>query len=208
MILAGCDTAPTARPSCTNNSTDPACVQEQNAKKAQLAEQEAQAAAESKARFDALQAQLNEETRDAETSIAAAVDATKTLPKVQRARNGAVLTTTASVTDSKTPRVAEMTMLDTVSIDMPVAGKNKRPYINAMNAFKELATRVADSRGAATILVEQSQSDVRSRKVNTSEGESQTKAGNTLSVQKTVSSTVPRGIERYTIKAGELTKRP
>ncbi|MPN52005.1 hypothetical protein SDC9_199657 [bioreactor metagenome] len=77
-----------------------------------------------------------------------------------------------------------------------------------MNAVKALATRIADNRGGATILVEQASADVRGRKVNTSEGESRTKEGNPLTVQKAVSTEVPRGVERYTIKAGELKKRP
>jgi len=209
--LAGCGTAPSAPPNCDDpNNADPACVQIQAAQKAKVdqAARQAQTEAESVARFNALQLQLDEEVRDAEVSIAAAVDAGNSLPKAQRPRNSSVLTTTVPVTDSLTPRVADMKMLDAVIIEMPTAGKKKRGYTNAMNAVKALATRVADNRGGATILVEQSSADVRGRKVNTSEGESLTKDGNALTVRKEVSSEVPKGIERYTIKAGDLKKRP
>lgn len=210
-ILTGCATGPNSSSQCSDpNNSDPACAKTEAGQKAKAEQsaQQQQNEAESIARFEELQKQLDAEVQDAEVSIAAAVDATKPLPSAQRARNTSVLTARVPVTDSQSPRVAEMTVLDTVTIELPTAGKKKRGYTNAMNAVKALATRIADSRGGATILVEQSSADVRGRKVNTSEGESKTKDGNPLTVQKTVSSEVPRGIERYTIKAGELQKRP
>ena len=211
VLLAGCETAP--RSSATNCAPGdagcaPQAVVAAQAKAEAAAAQQAQNEAESRARFDVLQAALNEELRDAELSIAAVVDASKTLPKAHRARNSSVLTKTAPITDSKSPRVAEMTMLDTVSVEVPLAGKGKRGYVNAMNEVKALATRVADRRGGATILVEQNSADVRGRKVNAAEGESQTTAGNPLTVQKVPGSAVPRGVERYTIQTGELSLRP
>ena len=209
-ILTGCASGPTSAPQCDANSTDPACAKSQAAQKANAAQeaQQKQIEAESMARFDALQKVLDDEVHDAEVSIEAAAEATKSLPKAQRAQNTSVLTTRVPITDGQSSRVADMTMLDTATIELPTAGKKKRGYVNAMNAVKALATRIADTRGGATILVEQSSADVRGRKVNTSEGESQTKNGNTLTVQKSVSSDLPRGIERYTIKAGDLQKRP
>lgn len=210
-VLAGCANGPSAQGPCADPaSTDPSCARSNPSQKggANQAAAEAKAEAESVARFEALQQQLNEETSSAETSIAGAVDATKTLPKAQRARNSAVQTKTAEVTDSETPRTSEMTMLDTVTIELPLAGKSKRGYTNAMNAVKALAGRIADSRGSATIQVEQATADVRARKVNISEGESKTKDGNTLIVKKVSTTEVPRGVERYTIQAGDLQKRP
>ncbi|QNP48732.1 hypothetical protein [Diaphorobacter aerolatus] len=211
-VLTGCATGPNSTAACSDpKNTDPACVKSEAGQKAradQEAQQQQQTEAESIARFDALQKQLDEEVKDAEVSIEAAVQASATLPKAQRARNTSVLTTRVPVTDSQSPRVADLTVLDTVSIELPTAGKKKRGYVNSMNAVKALATRIADSRGGATILVEQSSADVRGRKVNTSEGESQTKEGNALTVRKSVNPDVPRGIERYTIKAGDLQKRP
>lgn len=210
-VLAGCANTSSSSSACADpNSTDPACAKTEAGQKAKAeqAAQEQQNEAESVARFDVLQKQLDEELQDAETSIQAAADATKNLPKAQRARNTSVNTTRVPVTDSQSPRVADMTMLDTVTIELPTAGKKKKGYSNAMNAVKDLATRIADSRGSATILVEQSSADVRGRKVNTAEGQSQTKAGNPLTVRKAVGADVPRGVERYTIKAGELQKHP
>ncbi|QIL80617.1 hypothetical protein G7047_12430 [Diaphorobacter sp. HDW4A] len=210
-VLAGCAGGPNASSRCADpSSTDPACVKADGAQKgkADQAAQQQHNEAESIARFETLQKQLDEEVRDAEVSIEAAVEATKSLPKAQRARNTSVLTTRIPVTDSQSPRVSDMTVLDTVSIELPTTGKKKRGYVNSMNAVKALATRIADSRGGATILVEQASADVRGRKVNTSEGESKTKDGNALTVQKSVNADLPRGIERYTIKAGDLQKRP
>ncbi|MBF5004526.1 hypothetical protein [Diaphorobacter caeni] len=210
-ILAGCANGPGSSSRCADPaSTDPACAKAaggQGGKADQAAEPQFNEA-ESIARFETLQKQLDEEVHDAEVSIEAAVEATKTLPKAQRARNTSVLTNRVSMTDSQSPRVADVTALDTVTIELPTAGKKKRGYINSMNAVKALATRIADSRGGATILVEQASADVRGRKVNTSEGESKTKDGNPLTVQKSVNADLPRGIERYTIKAGDLQKRP
>lgn len=209
-VLTGCATGPTSAPQCDPNSADPACAKSEAAQKAKAEQtaQQQQIEAESNARFDALQKVLDAEVHDAEVSIEAAAEATKSLPKNQRAQNTSVLTTRVPVTDGQSSHVADMTMLDTVTIELPTAGKKKRGYVNAMNAVKALATRIADTRGGATILVEQASADVRGKKVNTSEGESQTKDGNSLTVQKAVTSDLPRGIERYTIKAGALQKRP
>ena len=82
-ILTGCATGPSSAPQCDANSTDPACAKSQAGQKAN-AEQEAQQKqieAESMARFDALQKVLDEEVHDAEVSIEAAAEATKSLPK-------------------------------------------------------------------------------------------------------------------------------
>ncbi len=209
-VLAGCGTVPSSANKDCADATDPACLKAQTAaqRATELEAAKAQTEADSIGRFRALQQQLNDEVRDAENSILGAVNATNGLPKAQRARNTSVQTTTVAVTDSQTPRVEDVTALDTVSIELPIAGKKKAAYTNAMNAVKSLATRIADSRGGATIVVEQNPVDVRARRVNAAEGETQTKEGNTVTVQKLADKQIPRGIERYTIKAGELTKRP
>lgn len=208
--LTACGNMPSAQKKDCADMSDPACVQTDAAQKgsAQDEASKAQAEADSIARFRALQQQMTDEVTDAENSLEAAVSATKGLPKSQRARNTSVQTATVAVTDSQSPRVEDITALDTASIELPIAGKKKAAYTNAMNAVKSLATRVADSRGGATILVEQNPLDVRARRVNASEGETQTKEGNTVTVEKSADKQIPRGIERYTIKAGELTQRP
>lgn len=209
-VLTACGTVPSSQKKDCADASDPACVQTDASQKG-TAEQEAnkaQAEAESIARFRVLQQQMNDEVADAENSLSNAVSATKGLPKSQRARNTSVQTTTVAVTDSQSARVEDITALDTASIELPIAGKKKAAYTNAMNAVKSLATRIADSRGGATIVVEQNPVDVRARRVNAAEGETQTKEGNTVTVEKLADKQIPRGIERYTIKAGELTKRP
>ena len=186
-ILAGCATS---TPECTPGSTHPSCVPKQAAVPAgESPEQQAQIAL-------------------AEQSLAAAMNASKPLPASLRARNPQIKTTSAPLADSRSGRVYEFKVLDSASLEMPLAGKGKRGYVEAMDEIKDLANQLADARGAVTISVDQATADVKARRVNTKSGSTQTQAGNTVTVEKVSSGSVPRGVERYTIKPSEVTAKP
>ena len=199
-VIAGCASNV---PLCGPGSNHPSC----GAKTAPMAPA-GESPAEQKARLDAFEQKLQAEIKVAEQSLASAVAAGKNLPPAQRAKNPMVKTTSAPLADSKTGRVFEFKVLDTASIDMPLAGKGKRGYVEAMDEIKELANQLADSRGSSAIIVDQAAEDIKARRVNTKSGVTQTQAGNAVAVEKTSSGKVPRGIERYTIKLGEVTVKP
>lgn len=156
-------------------------------------------------RFAKLQQVLDSETQMARQAQAAAVEATRALPANQRATSGPVQMLQVAIEDSQQPGTARTVQtLDSITVDLPLAGKGKAPYTQAMDTLKELANTLADNRGAATISVVQSQADVQAKRVNTASGVTQTAKGNPVSVQKSTSSTLPAGVERYTIRAGAI----
>ena len=197
-LVAGC----AVPPKCGPESTDPACG-------AGRAPQPAgEIPAERDARIKAFENKLAAEIHTAEQSLASAVTASKSLPVPQRARNPVLKTSNAPIQDSKSARIYEFKVLESASIDMPLAGKGKAAYVAAMDAIKGLANQLADSRGAATIVVDQASADVRDKRVNTKVGVTQTPSGNPVSVEKVSSGSVLRGMERYTVRPGDVATRP
>ena len=197
-IVAGC----AVPPQCGPGSTDPSCGGGRTAQPA------GEGPAERDARIKAFEGKLSAETQMAEQSLASAVEASKTLPAPQRARNPVVKTMTAPIQDSKSARIYEFKVLESASIDMPLAGKGKAGYVAAMDEIKGLANQMADSRGSATIVVDQASADVRGKRVNTKVGMTQTANGNPVSVEKVSSGSVLRGMERYTVRPAEVAGKP
>lgn len=155
-------------------------------------------------RFDKLQAVLDQEIQQARSTQVQAVSAMQGLPPQQRAMAGAVKLLDIDIADSQSGSSRKMRTLDSVTVDMPLAGKGRPEYTQAMDTLKGLANRLADNRGAASIVVEQSDADIKARRVNTNTGVTQTSHGKPVTVQKKVDPRLPAGVERYTIRAGEI----
>ena len=155
-------------------------------------------------RFSRLQAALDQETAQATELQSQAVQAMQKLPVRQRSVAGALRTRPVPITDGQSGVTSQLQAFASLSVDMPLAAKGRSEYTRAMDALKELANELADNRGSSTILVEQSEADVSAGRVNTSSGTTQTKHGKPVTVRKSVNSTLPAGVERYTIEAGEI----
>lgn len=155
-------------------------------------------------RFARLQAALDQETAQATALQKQAVQAMQKLPVRQRAVAGPVRTRPVPITDGQSGVTSQLQSFSSLSVDMPLLAKGRNEYTRAMDALKELANELADNRGNATILVEQSEADVSAARVNTSSGTTQTPNGKPVTVRKKIDSSLPAGLERYTIEAGEI----
>ena len=155
-------------------------------------------------RFSRLQAALNQETQQAQSIQAQAVQAMQSLPVKQRAVAGPVLTQPVSIADAQSGQTLQVRAFSSVSVEMPLAAKGRKEYTRAMDLLKELANELADNRGAASIVVDQADADVKAGRVNTATGTTQSKGGKPVSVIKRIDAGVPSGVERYTIEAGAI----
>lgn len=155
-------------------------------------------------RFSRLQAALNQETQQAQSIQAQAVQAMQSLPVKQRAVAGPVLTQPVSIDDAQSGQTLQVRAFSSVSVEMPLAAKGRKEYTQAMNVLKELANELADNRGSSSIVVNQSDEDVKAGRVNTATGTTQSKGGKPVTVIKKIDTGLPAGVERYTIEAGEI----
>ena len=202
LWLGGCTTLDQATTSfsCLLNTSQPGCAA------APATDTPPDSAAPAPAdRFVQLQSVLDRETEQARQAQAQAVHAMRQLPPALRAVAGAVQIQPVHIEDSQQPGNSHtVNALDSVSIDLPLAAKGRREYTQAMDVLKALANTLADNRGAATISVQQAAADVQARRVNTATGTTQSPQGNPVSVHKQTSTTLPAGVERYTIRAGAI----
>ena len=155
-------------------------------------------------RFSRLQAALNQETQQAQSIQAQAVQAMQSLPVKQRAVAGPVLTQPVSIDDAQSGQTLQVRAFSSVSVEMPLAAKGRKEYTRAMDLLKELANELADNRGSSSIVVDQADADVKAGRVNTATGTTQSKGGKPVSVIKRIDAGVPSGVERYTIEAGAI----
>lgn len=155
-------------------------------------------------RFERLQAALDQETQQARAAQVQAVSAMQGLPPGQRAMAGPVKLLDINISDKQSGGERKMRSFSSVTVDMPLAAKGRPEYTRAMDTLKDLANQLADNRGSSSIVVNQAESDIKARRVNTATGVTQTSGGKPVSVQKTIDRTLPAGIERYTIQAGEI----
>ena len=155
-------------------------------------------------RFDKLQTVLDQEAAQARQAQEQAVAAMHKLPSSQRSVAGPVRMLNVNITDSQSHRTRTMVSLDSITVDMPLAAKGRPEYTQAMDGLKALANQLADNRGGASIIVEQTEADIKARRVNTATGISKSPQGNPVNVHKNISRSLPTGMERYTIQAGEI----
>ena len=130
-----------------------------------------------------------------------AVDSMSALPAKQHIGNSETVTTEQTFKLNATGATRSMQVLDSITLDLPWAAKTKNEHKEAMNAVKDIATLMADNRGAATIYVTVSPRDLRAKKVNLKSGTAPTEAGNPVEVKKSADKNVPAGIERFVIQA-------
>lgn len=203
ILLSGCATLQDASNSLScmlsrvTNSADPSCGASSNAPATAVSGGQAE-------RFSRLQAALDQETKQAQSLQAQAIQAMQKLPVKQRAVAGPVQTKTVSIADGQSGQTHQMRAFSALTVEMPLAAKGRKEYTQAMNLLKELANELADNRGASSIVVTQSDEDVKAGRVNTATGTTQSKNGKPVTVIKKVDSLLPVGIERYTIEAGEI----
>lgn len=203
IVLSGCATLQDASNSLScmlsrvTNSADPSCQASSNAPATAVSGGQAE-------RFSRLQAALDQETQQAQSLQAQAIQAMQKLPVKQRAVAGPVQTKTVSITDGQSGQTHQMRAFSALTVEMPLAAKGRKEYTQAMNLLKELANELADNRGASSIVVTQSAEDVKAGRVNTATGTTQSKGGKPVTVIKKVDSLLPVGTERYTIEAGEI----
>ncbi|WP_407716062.1 hypothetical protein ACJJWD_11560 [Comamonas testosteroni] len=200
-LLGGCATLQDASTSLScmlsrvTNSTDPSCGPGGSAPAVSGGQGE---------RFARLQAALDQETQQAQSMQAQAVQAMQKLPPKQRAVAGPVQTRTVSIADGQSGQAHQMRSFSALTVEMPLAAKGRKEYTQAMNVLKELANELADNRGSSSIVVDQSDEDVKAGRVNTATGTTQSKGGKPVTVIKKIDTGLPAGIERYTIEAGEI----
>ena len=122
----------------------------------------------------------------------------------QKARVGQVKTGEVTATQKGSSEARKYQAFDSVSVELPLASKGSPEHDAAMEKLKALAERVADERGSSQIIVALAPADAKARKVASSTGTAQTAKGNTITVIKTSSAAVSKGLERITVKAGNL----
>ncbi|RDD91556.1 hypothetical protein DTW89_17285, partial [Acidovorax sp. BoFeN1] len=133
-----------------------------------------------------------------------AVAAFAALPAWQKVRASDVKTKEVVVTDKNTRETKKYQAFESVSLDIPLSAKGTPEHDAAMDKLKTLAQRVADERGSSEIVVALTPVDARARKVAATSGTVQTSKGNTITVSKVADDSVPKGVERITVKAGRL----
>lgn len=148
-----------------------------------------------------------------QSEIAAAEQARKdaqaalaSLPPTQaKAVNiGEIKTVEVTATDKATKQTKKYTAFDSVTVDLPTSAKGTAEYDAAMGKLKTLAERVADERGASEIIVGVNGTDARTQKVALESNSVKTKNGGVVTVTKRVDPSIAPGMQRMTVKAGNL----
>lgn len=134
------------------------------------------------------------------------VAAFATLPpaKAKAITVSSVKTVEVTATDKATKQTKKYAAFDSVSVDMPSSAKGTPEYDAAMGKLKTLAERVADDRGSSEIIIGVNGSDAKTQKVALESNSVKTKAGNQITVIKRVDTTIKAGMQRITVKAGNL----
>lgn len=148
----------------------------------------------------------SEEMAAAQQAQLEASQALATLPKAQasKVRVGPVVTEKVTFVDKKTKETKKYDAFKQVSVDLPISAKGTPEYDAAMGKLKTLAQRVADERGSAVIEVVSSPSDAAVQKVKKESDSIKTQKGATITVNKFTTAGIPAGMQRITVRAGEL----
>ena len=126
------------------------------------------------------------------------------LPKKDRPKVGQVKTTQTEVTDKKTNEKKKYETFESVTLDIPLSTRGTDEYKTAIGKLKTLATRVADERGSAEIDLAYSIADVNKLKVKQESVSVKTDKGGVITVTTLANANIPKGIERYTVRAGKI----
>ncbi|WP_291589158.1 hypothetical protein [Comamonas sp. UBA7528] len=162
------------------------------------------AAAQAGERFTKLQSVLDQEIELARSVQTDVVSSMQHLPIKLRSSAGPVKLLDTPITDSQSGQTRSMRTLESMTVQMPLAAKGRPEYTQSMAALKNLANRLADNRGQASIVVHQAAADVQAQRVNTATGVSKTAKGSPVKVEKIADAALAAGTERYTIQAGPI----
>lgn len=155
-------------------------------------------------RWARVQKAFDEEINQARQAQQKAVASSASLPAKQQASAGEVTTLNVAITDSKTQEKRMVRTLDTVAVNLPLAGKGKRAHVATFDAILDFANTVADNRGTASVIVYQNPADVKAGRANPTGTVLKSPSGKPVSVRKEADSSIPVGMERYVVKAGEV----
>lgn len=155
-------------------------------------------------RWVRVQQAFDDEINQARQAQQKAVAASGSLSVNQQASAGEVATLNVTISDSKTQEKHVVRTLDTVAVNLPLAGKGKPGHLATFNAILDFANIVADNRGAASVTVYQNPADVKAGRANAAGSVLKSSTGKPVSVRKVADSNTPLGVERYVVKAGEV----
>lgn len=133
-----------------------------------------------------------------------AVAALQQSPAGRSVRAGEVKTVEVTATDKTTKQASKYQAFDSVSVEIPLSAKGTPEYDQAIGKLKALAEKVADERGSSTIEIAMKPADMRARKVVQETATVNTAQGHPITVSKTADSSLPKGVERFTVRAGAL----
>jgi hypothetical protein len=145
-----------------------------------------------------------EEIAAAEKAKSEALAALATLPPTQRTPSATIQTVDVTVTDSKTNEQRKYKAFDSVTIDIPLSAKGTPELDSAMSKLKTLATRVADERGSSAIVIAMTPGDVKATKTELTNASFKTPNQHDIFFFKIADDNVPKGVERITVRAGQL----
>ncbi|MFT3850658.1 MAG: hypothetical protein QM739_18885 [Propionivibrio sp.] len=117
---------------------------------------------------------------------------------------GEVKTVEVTAIDKSTKQTKKYTAFDSVTVDLPTSTKGTPEYDAALNKLKTLAERVADERGSSEIIIGVNGADAKAQKVALESNSVKTKNGGTVIVTKRADPSLSAGMQRMTVKAGDL----
>ena len=130
-----------------------------------------------------------------------------TLPSGQsgmQVRAGEVKTIEVTATDKSKSESHKYQAFDSVSVDIPASSRGTVQYNKAIGKLQTLAERIADNRGSSRIEISMTSADARASKVNLETTTARTSNGNPVIMSIATDNSIPRGVERFTVRAGSL----
>lgn len=121
-----------------------------------------------------------------------------------KAQIGEVKTVDVTATDKAKAESRKYKAFESVTVDIPTNTRGTPEREEVMTKLRALAEKVADERGSARIEVAMTSADAKALKVDLSSATVQSPKGNPITFSRTADNTVPRGIERITVRAGAI----
>lgn len=115
-----------------------------------------------------------------------------------------VKTVDVAVTEKGKTESSNYKAFDSVTLDIPTASRGTPEREEVMAKLRKLAEKVADERHSARIEVTMTAADAKALKVDLTSTTVQSPKGNPIVFSRAADSTVPRGIERITVRAGAI----
>lgn len=115
-----------------------------------------------------------------------------------------VKTVDVTATDKNNAESRKFKAFESVTVDIPTTSRGTSEREEVMAKLRTLAEKVADERQSARIEVAMTAADAKALKVDLTSTTVQSPKGNPIIFSRTADSTVPRGIERITVRAGAI----